>query len=770
MKNIGSKLKSMNYKQAAIDHLEKMVFGLFAFITLLSLVTARWKGFDKAPEELQFKTDEAKTKILASTWPEEKKKEFLVDSDVRERVKTLVSPVEPARWDYGNEGLSWPLQKKKVLVKEPEWLAVEELEATPGRFILSERLPEEDLYEGDPGYDEMEVPEEEIDEFTPRTDVGAVDGAARGLGPEELGAGKAGALAGRPGMRAGGKARPGAGAIVDAGRAGGGPAAGRGRLGAGAMAGRPGMAGKAGLGAGKAGKAGEMMPMMGAMAGEGTTGSGKGRGVRFIAVRGVFNIWKQLDKVLRASGQTLSAMNSGELLEFLDFTLERQTAVAGDDQWSGPWEKVNIQVAKDLLSEAAEFDPDVVDSGITDNVFTMPLPARGLGYWTEDIASHPLVRNYQLSPEEMERELKINEKLIEQYQKMEEQSGKRFTAKPGGFADQTLDIRGIRQDVFQYGQGNEFLTDLGKDMDPENREKTLMNNIKERVSAQGRVLLFRYFDFDIVPENAYRYRVRLTVRNPNYDRSLAEVIEPSVIEGETRDTNWSEPSNPAYVARDVRYFMDKVQLYRTKSVSGALFDVYQWYPASGTTVNKVLPVALGQPIGGEFAAHVLRPLEQSFEEEKKVQFDTGDLLVDARDATKLNIAEHPDLQLQAKDSGRTGSVVQALVMNRSGDLVAIDPVSSAKARESAKKQLEREQSPFEPLKDAVKNAEEEASSLDDLLAPADAAASPEDRMGIRGRGKNPLRRAGGGREAMMRGAMPGAMPAGGAGPRGGRAR
>ena len=46
----------------------------------------------------------------------------------------------------------------------------------------------------------------------------------------------------------------------------------------------------------------------------------------------------------------------------------------------------------------------------------------------------------------------------------------------------------------------------------------------------GRLLLFRYFDFSIEPGNAYRYRVKLKMRNPNYLRGYDEVVDQSVAE------------------------------------------------------------------------------------------------------------------------------------------------------------------------------------------------------------------------------------------------
>ena len=63
--------------------------------------------------------------------------------------------------------------------------------------------------------------------------------------------------------------------------------------------------------------------------------------------------------------------------------------------------------------------------------------------------------------------------------------------------------------------------------------------------------LFRYFDFEVEPGECYRYRVQLVVSNPSFDEAFVD--SPSVAEGETRTTPWSEPSTPAVVEKDIDF-------------------------------------------------------------------------------------------------------------------------------------------------------------------------------------------------------------------------
>ena len=61
-----------------------------------------------------------------------------------------------------------------------------------------------------------------------------------------------------------------------------------------------------------------------------------------------------------------STSEARNYLQLLDFVLERQTAVAGSDPWTGPWDVVDQQRALDVLAEAYDFALDPVDPRVTD--------------------------------------------------------------------------------------------------------------------------------------------------------------------------------------------------------------------------------------------------------------------------------------------------------------------------------------------------------------------------------------------------------------------
>ena len=71
------------------------------------------------------------------------------------------------------------------------------------------------------------------------------------------------------------------------------------------------------------------------------------------------------------------------------------------------------------------------------------------------------------------------------------------------------------------------------------------SDMQERLTAVGRLYLFRFLDFQVEPGMAYRYRVKMVLRNPNFKRAYDEVENEAFTKKETCETDWSNISNPA---------------------------------------------------------------------------------------------------------------------------------------------------------------------------------------------------------------------------------
>jgi len=679
VKNFMSNLKGMNYKEFAVNHGEKIVLGFIALFVVFAIFTSKWTTEKRTPIELTQKVDTAQSQVRTSQWPEEQRNEFLKEDDLREKVTELIDKgVGVASFTFSTP-LSMPLYRKKERAKEVEWLPVEELVADYGRFIMALRPPETALTEGMEGADsktdetgKSKPDEPEYDGFKRRTGVG---GAGMG-GPG--GPGMSLTFGGMPGeaeMMAGG---PGAGGAYD-----------------------PGLMPADAAGMGGLAEDG----MMGGMAGP----VREGRGLRFIAVRGVFDLATQQDKLERSLGDAFSIQNmqSGKILDFLDFELERKKAIPGDDKWAGNWEKVDIETSIEILKESADFDPPVVNTSITDRVFTMPLPSRIAGFWFK-VATHPRVENFTLTQEEIEQELEINRRFLDQYKKTHAHE-KVFKEKQKGFSQLQLGMRQIRSEIMYGGQPDEsesVFRGMADTMGRQNPggepldEKKFIQKLKANATAAGRLLLFRYFDFDLNPGETYKYRVRLVARNPNYQRPIEEVVLPAVAEGETRTTPWSNETAAVTAEQDVYYYLQSVRPPRGVAGTTANFEVFQWYPKTGTTIHSVLKTAVGEEIGGEQSAELYDVAKEKYEEKATVEFDTQNFLVDAIPSPSIRLEDHPDLNLPTKTRGHLPVDPEAIIVDNFGNLKPSLPPAASKTYDYAKTKLERERTSLEWVKKA----------------------------------------------------------------------
>tara|TARA_R110002095_G_scaffold212708_1_gene202328 strand:- start:66601 stop:68772 length:2172 start_codon:yes stop_codon:yes gene_type:complete len=658
-------LKGMNYKEFAVNHGEKIVLGFVGLFVVFVIFTSKWTTEKRTPLELTQKVDTAESQVKTSQWPEEKRKEFLKDDDLREKVTELIDKgIEVTNYRF-SVSLSSPLYAKKERAKEVDWLPVEDLVANYERFIMMTRPLDAAMEEGLEGSKSLETEKAKPDE--PEYDPFKKRNTGAGMGGPGI-----------PGMTFG--SIPGESEMMASGPGGYNPSGYSTPMEPGALPEE------------------SMMGMEGGMSGGMAGPAREGRGLRFIAVRGVFDLATQQDKLERSLGDAYSMQNmqTGKILEFLDFELQRKKAIQGNDPWAGDWEDVDIETSIEVLKESADFDPEVVNTGITDRVFTMPLPSRIAGFWYK-VATHPRVENFTLSQEEIEQELEFNRLILNQYKKSHA-GEKVFKEKQKGFSTLQLGMREIRNDLMSAGQPEEMdsvyqgMTNSMRQENPSGEldEKKLIQKLKTSVTAAGRLLLFRYFDFDLNPGETYKYRVRLVVRNPNYQRPIEEVVLPAVAEGETRTTPWSTDTAAVTAKQDVHYYLQNVRPPRGVNGTTAQFEVYQWYPKTGTTIHSVLKTAVGDEIGGEQAAELYDVAKEEYDAKATVEFDTQNYLVDAIPSPSIRLEDHPDLNLPKQTRGHLPIDAEAIIVDNLGNLKASLPPAASDTYTTAKNLFDRE--------------------------------------------------------------------------------
>lgn len=99
MKNLLAKLKGTNYKQAAIDHGEKLFLGVTGLFVLTQLGFTNWSRYDRQPKEFQDKVEAGERNIQASAFTVEEQNKYK-PLEIMQAVQTLQSPLEVGRYEY----------------------------------------------------------------------------------------------------------------------------------------------------------------------------------------------------------------------------------------------------------------------------------------------------------------------------------------------------------------------------------------------------------------------------------------------------------------------------------------------------------------------------------------------------------------------------------------------------------------------------------------------------------------------------------------------
>jgi hypothetical protein len=114
---------------------------------------------------------------------------------------------------------------------------------------------------------------------------------------------------------------------------------------------------------------------------------------------------------------------------------------------------------------------------------------------------------------------------------------------------------------------------------------------------------------------------------------------------------------------------------------------------------KLEKMQLGQFVGGRTKTEVLRP-EMSLKEEEIPVF-TGTILADISPAPipELDASEHADLKVDAKKLKQLGTVDKALLVDRFGQLVALDPKATDDDQKGSQKAVDDERKKWKHLKE-----------------------------------------------------------------------
>ena len=682
-----SKVKGKNFKEMILGHGEKIVLGCVILFVLTTVVSARWSTYQRQPIEFEQAVKTQDAAFVSSVFPAEQRTEL--DAPFADGLVDHVLDGKTGSYEFSTPWVHH-IYKQKEKRKEPTYNAIEDLVADASKVLL-QLTP--DIPAGQP--------------FAVKVDDGAGTENSDSSAPPISGV---------------------AGPRVD------GPRAGTGGVAPGAI----GPGGTPGPGSGVAPpngtyptESGEEMYAGGSFPGSGGLHSNlEARGARFVSIRGVLP-HKTLIQSYRKALNAETVQDAAQQIVFWDFELQRKTAIPdAADEWSAEWEPVDIEVAVQLLNRT-DFDVDVISEEYRDSVFTMPLPYRVTGAWDKSVsadgqrvlASHPRIKHLLTEKEKEEQEARAAALI-----RAAEEAKTFKNEQKGGFGQVQHNTRSLQSAMGgssemrdSFGQHYSSMMGMGEGEETPGSSSYASGGYsgygntpgmgaggaygRMAVVATPDLLLFRFFDFSVVPGNKYVYRVRLKLLNPNYDRDIAELDDPAFREGQFRFTPWSEMSNPAEVQDETEMFLARVDDKR-----GVDLDVYQWMTETGTYVkgpfkklqrgDRIAAIGSEDSRGnmtGQLETDVLRPVDMTFATEQ-IDYVTNNTLIDFQHLSVMSPEEHPDLELGGRRLKLSRD--EALTMNQFGELVMLD----SSAQDARYKAIEARQKQQEELWSHLKNA------------------------------------------------------------------
>ncbi len=171
--------------------------------------------------------------------------------------------------------------------------------------------------------------------------------------------------------------------------------------------------------------------------------------------------------------------------------------------------------------------------------------------------------------------------------------------------------------------------------------------------------MIRALDFTPLPDNNYRYRVRIVVFNPNHNR---DDVSPGV---DTKSTElfgpWSEPTDEVSMPADVSAYAMGVMPVSPKSDLKVNFQVVRFDLSDGVTIPHRFAASPGEVIG-EVSSADIPTSEGTGKKTKPVDFNTHQIVLDVAGG------------LQGLPPGFTGGAIErpalALLLRPDGSVLA----------------------------------------------------------------------------------------------------
>lgn len=347
-------------------------------------------------------------------------------------------------------------------------------------------------------------------------------------------------------------------------------------------------------------------------------------GKEWIVVTGLVPLRQQTEEYLRVFQNALIANARGDKPVYLGFELQRAEVTSGAPPADGDWVDVDLSKYLEARKAWAQTERDAIDSKLLDANLAVALPQ--LVGATHDPAV--IGRSEVITPEQ-------------------EAAQKQPEAAPTPEPPPAATGGRIRL-------GGAPATSAPLRPAPPPAGVTAQTSVP-------RYLLFRYVDFEVVPNKVYVYRVRLVLENPNHQIPPQFLQKPDLAAAPESFSPWSEPTAPVRVPPPhFVYAGDVAPAIGGNLEPTATFAVKKWIPAKGADVwARFEKLARGQLLNFDNQPVSYPKPGKSETAEESLSFQTNEVLIDMVGGGSL-----PGVPRPAKGFG------SLLLMSETGELHA----------------------------------------------------------------------------------------------------
>jgi hypothetical protein len=343
------------------------------------------------------------------------------------------------------------------------------------------------------------------------------------------------------------------------------------------------------------------------------------KGYRWVAITGTLDHAQMLANYRQALKNPAIAHPN-----YLRLDLERRV-LQPDGTWSD-WQKVdadkNLSVLDNLPANEEELAPkEVLPEGLVD-----PLPFLNAGLWEKvHIASLVPKEKTQL-PEEPKAQpgmgmaggMGNRAAMMNMGAAMTQQRMMQAQNQMGNMGNRMAMMGGGASGGMRGGMG------MGMGMGGYGSTESVGNFWK---SEEKRVMI-RALDFMVEPETSYRYRVRIVVVNPNYNRDDVSAESKADTKKKVLEGPWSKETDIVSMPPDVEPYAMGTLPPNPRSDTKARFQVIRFNPADGWTIPRSYDAGVGEVIGEFQPSQEVPNSEGKGKQREPIDFNSHHIVLD----------------------------------------------------------------------------------------------------------------------------------------------